>query len=277
MTAKMQVPGGETGTGRPSGSRQLRPAVDDGRRGASRTGRQGKSADRADQQPALRDGLRTAQNLKVQEIVIGRVQQIHRRGTTRQIAFYWISLHDGRPPAFTVAHPEPRPRRVFRPGGRQPDSQNGRAESPLGGRPACRRHWRGQGPLDSRRHAFQQRPVPVGADDARPRSGPGFRGHYIGQSTPPQVDGLLEHKTANGLTPWAAKSRCTRWRATSDRILVRLAQGGGITKSSSCPCRKKEPAEKGRLWGIDTDFILAHAHCPVFLAAAPVIPAEVAD
>ena len=49
MTAKMQVPGGETGTGR-LGSRQLRPATDDGRRRAGRKGRQkGQTADRADQ------------------------------------------------------------------------------------------------------------------------------------------------------------------------------------------------------------------------------------
>jgi hypothetical protein len=39
----------------------------------------------------------------------------------------------------------------------------------------------------------------------------------------------------------------------------------------------RERSEKGQPWGAETDYVLAHAHCPVFLAAAPLIPAEVAD
>jgi nucleotide-binding universal stress UspA family protein len=57
--------------------------------------------------------------------------------------------------------------------------------------------------------------------------------------------------------------------------LVRLAREGHYELIIlSLP---RERPEKGRPWGADADFVLAHAHCPVFLAAAPLIPAEVTD
>jgi hypothetical protein len=58
--------------------------------------------------------------------------------------------------------------------------------------------------------------------------------------------------------------------------LVKLAREGHYELIIVALPRER-PIEKGRLWGPDTDFVLAHAHCPVFLAAAPLIPAEVTD
>ncbi len=58
--------------------------------------------------------------------------------------------------------------------------------------------------------------------------------------------------------------------------LVRLAREGHY-ELIIVALHRERPTERGRPWDAETDFVLAHAHCPVFLAAAPLIPAEVAD
>jgi len=58
--------------------------------------------------------------------------------------------------------------------------------------------------------------------------------------------------------------------------LVRLAREGHYELIIVSLPRERQ-IERGRPWDAETDFVLAHAHCPVFLAAAPLIPAEVTD
>ena len=97
----MQVPGGETGTGGldlDNYDQQLMTAVVER---AEKAGKQVKPLIVPTNNP-LYAILRTATDLKAQEVVVGASNKFTAEEQLDQIAFYWISLHDGPPPALTV-------------------------------------------------------------------------------------------------------------------------------------------------------------------------------
>ncbi len=101
MTAKMQVPGGETGTGGldlDNYDQQLMTAVVER---AEKAGKKVKPLIVPTNSP-LHAILRTATDLKAQEVVVGASNKFTAEEQLDQIAFYWISLHDGPPPGLTV-------------------------------------------------------------------------------------------------------------------------------------------------------------------------------
>jgi nucleotide-binding universal stress UspA family protein len=94
-----------------------------------------------------------------------------------------------------------------------------------------------------------------------------------GEDPPPQCDGVLQRDRERArILGRDIKVHTLTGNFGPD--LVRLAREGHY-ELIIVALPHERPAEKGRLWGPDTDYVLAHAHCPVFLAAAPVIPAEV--
>ena len=134
--------------------------------------------------------------------------------------------------------------------------------------------WCGTRASGARRHPFVQRFVSVGAHDARfqGRTRPCCRRPQEEQS--PSVDGILERDRARART----LGREIKVHAATGNFgpeLVRLAREGHY--ELIILALPRERTENGRPWRPETDYVLAHAHCPVFLAAAPLIPAEVAD
>ena len=71
--------------------------------------------------------LKTAKDLQAHELIMGASNKYTADEQLEQIAFYWISLHDGNPAPADGAHPQPRARHVPRPGGRQPHPEDQRA------------------------------------------------------------------------------------------------------------------------------------------------------
>ncbi len=64
--------------------------------------------------------------------------------------------------------------------------------------------------------------------------------------------------------------------ATYGQDVVRMARDGHY-ELIVLPLPQERPLERGRLCGSEMNYVLTHAHCPVFLAAHPVIPAEVSE
>ena len=127
MTAKVMPPGGET-TGRSRTldhyDQQLMTAVVDR---AEKAGKQVKPLIVPTNNP-LHAMLKTAKDLQAQELVLGASNKFTADEQLDQIAFYWISLHDGQPGAVDGAHPEPRSRRLLRPGRRQSHPEDQRTQ-----------------------------------------------------------------------------------------------------------------------------------------------------
>jgi nucleotide-binding universal stress UspA family protein len=273
MTAKMQIPGGETGTSRldlDNYDQQLMTAVVER---AEKAGKKVKPLIVPTNSP-LHAILRTAKDLNAQEVVVGASNKFTAEEQLDQIAFYWINLHDGRPPGLTVRVLS-RDRDVYY------DLEGGNRIPKFGERKA--------------RSAADLRAAGIGVErvllvhDGSPSSGDLFQsvltmldakvGLDLIAVAPPEeqsasVDGVLERDRARA----RALGREIKVHPLTGKFgpeLVRLAREGHYELIIlSLP---RERSEKGQPWGAETDYVLAHAHCPVFLAAAPLIPAEVAD
>jgi amino acid transporter/nucleotide-binding universal stress UspA family protein len=274
MTAKVQIPGGETGT---SGldldnyDQQLMTAVVER---AERAGKKVKPLIVPTNSP-LHAILRTAKDLQAQEVVVGASNKFTAEEQLDQISFYWISLHDGRPPGLTVRILS-RDRDVYF------DVEGGNRIPKIGERQA--------------RSVADLRAAGIGVDkvllvhDGLPASSDLFQSVLTMldakvildlaavkpiETPPPQLEGVLQRERERART----LGREIKVHALDGHFgpeLVRLAREGHY-ELIIVALPQERPAEKGRLWGPDTDYVLAHAHCPIFLAAAPVIPAEVAD
>ena len=113
MTAKMMPPGGEAGTGSldlDTYDQQLMTAVVER---AEKAGKHVKPLIVPTNNP-LHAILKTAKDLQAQEVVVGASNKFTAEEQLDQIAFYWISLHDGATAAAHGPHFEPGPRRLFR-------------------------------------------------------------------------------------------------------------------------------------------------------------------
>jgi amino acid transporter/nucleotide-binding universal stress UspA family protein len=274
MTAKMTVPGGETGTGRldlDTYDQQLMTAVVDR---AERAGKKVRPLIVPTNSP-LHAILRVAKEIKAQEVVVGASNKFTAEEQLDQIAFYWISLHDGRPPGLTVRVLS-RDRDVYF------DVEGGNRIPKFSERHA--------------RTAADLRAAGLGIDkvllihDCTSVSSDTFfwvltmldaKVALDVAAVPPPEESAVP---GNGVLQRDQERAHSLGREIHVRTLggnygaevVRLARDGHY-ELIILPLSQERPIEKGRLCDREMSYVLAHAHCPVFLAAHPVIPAEVVD
>jgi amino acid transporter/nucleotide-binding universal stress UspA family protein len=272
MTAKMTVPGGETGTGRldlDTYDQQLMTAVVER---AERAGKKVRPLIVPTNSP-LHAILRVGKEIQAQEVVVGASNKFTAEEQLDQIAFYWISLHDGRPPGLTVRVLS-RDRDVYF------DVEGGNRIPKFSERHA--------------RTAADLRAAGLGVDKVL----------LVHDSTSVGSDiffwvlTMLDSKVAldvvavpppdESAVPGNGVLQRDQERARSlgreihvqslsgnyGADVVRLAREGHY-ELIIIPLSQERPIEKGRLCDREMSYVLAHAHCPVFLAAHPVIPAEV--
>ena len=274
MTAKVQIPGGETGT---SGldldnyDQQLMTAVVER---AEKAGKKVKPLIVPTNSP-LHAILRTAKDLNAQEVVVGASNKFTAEEQLDQIAFYWISLHDGPPPGLTVRILS-RDRDVYfdlEGGNRIPKFGERRAKSVadlraagIGVAKVLLVHDGTSVASDLFQSVLTMLDAKVALDlIAIPPA----------ETSSPQIDSVLDRDRERA----RSLGREIKVHALDGHFgseLVRLAREGHYELIIVSLSRER-PTERGRPWDAETDFVLAHAHCPVFLAAAPLIPAEVAD
>lgn len=274
MTAKMQVPGGETGTGGldlDNYDQQLMTAVVER---AERAGKKVKPLIVPTNSP-LHAILRTATDLKAQEVVVGASNKFTAEEQLDQIAFYWISLHDGPPPGLTVRILS-RDRDVYfdlEGGNRIPKFGERRAKSVADLRAAG---------IGVAKVLLVHDGTPVASDlfqsvltmlDAKVALD--LISIPPAEAAAPQVDSVLDRDRERARS-LGREIKVHTLDGHFGSELVRLAREGHYELIIVSLSRER-PTERGRPWDAETDFVLAHAHCPVFLAAAPLIPAEVAD
>jgi amino acid transporter/nucleotide-binding universal stress UspA family protein len=274
MTAKVTVPGGETGTGRldlDTYDQQLMTAVVDR---AERAGKKVRPLIVPTNSP-LHAILRVAKEIKAQEVVVGASNKFSAEEQLDQIAFYWISLHDGRPPGLTVRVLS-RDRDVYF------DVEGGNRIPKFGERHA--------------RNVADLRAAGLGVHkvllihDATSMSTDLF--FWVLTMLDPKVvldivaipppedsaaqgDGVLQ-KDQERARSLGREIRVQSLSGNYGSDVVRLARDGHY-ELIIVPLSQERPFEKGRLCDPEMSYVLSHAHCPVFLAAHPVIPAEVVD
>ncbi len=274
MTAKVMPPGDEMATPKPdldTYDQQLMTAVVDR---AERAGKKVESLIVPTNSP-LHAVLKTAKDLQAQELVMGASNKFTAEEQLDQVAFYWINLHDGRPTPLTVRILG-RSRDVYF------DLEGGNRIPKISERQA--------------RSVAELRAAGVGVD----RVLLGHDGTLAGsdlfqavltmldpqvtldlvtvpsvQGQPPNGQAILQHdqeragQLGRELQVHDVKSD---WGAE----IARLAQGGRYDLII-LPLPAQRPAPPGRPWAEWVEYVLDHAHCPVFLAAQPLIPTEVAD
>jgi len=274
MTAKMTVPGGETGTGRldlDTYDQQLMTAVVER---AEKVGKKVRPLIVPTNSP-LHAILRVAKEIQAQEVVVGASNKFTAEEQLDQISFYWISLHDGRPPGLTVRVLS-RNRDVYF------DVEGGNRIPKFGERHA--------------RSVADLRAAGVGVDkvllihDATPVSSDLFlwvltmldRKVVLDVAAiPPQeesnasTNGVLQRDLERART-LGREIKVDSFGAAYGQDVVRLAKDGHY-ELIVLPLPQERPLERGRLCGSEMNYVLTHAHCPVFLAAHPVIPAEVSE
>ncbi len=274
MTAKVTVPGGETGTGRldlDTYDQQLMTAVVER---AERAGKKVRPLIVPTNSP-LHAILRVAKEIKAQEVVVGASNKFTAEEQLDQISFYWISLHDGRPPGLTVRVLS-RDRDVYF------DVEGGNRIPKFGERHA--------------RNVADLRAAGLGVHkvllihDATSMSTDLF--FWVLTMLDPKVvldvvavpppedsaaqsDGVLQ-KDQERARSLGREIRVQSLSGNYGADVVRLARDGHY-ELIIVPLSQERPFEKGRLCDPEMSYVLSHAHCPVFLAAHPVIPAEVAD
>jgi amino acid transporter/nucleotide-binding universal stress UspA family protein len=274
MTAKMMVPGGETGTGRldlDTYDQQLMTAVVER---AEKAGKKVRPLIVPTNSP-LHAILRIAKEIKAQEVVVGASNKFTAEEQLDQIAFYWISLHDGRPPGLTV-------RILSRDRDLTFDIEGGSRIPKVGERQA--------------RKVADLRAAGLGVDkvllihDATSVSSDLFFWVLtmldskvvldVASVPPPEEtaagsDGVLQRDQERA----RSLGRDIRVQPLTEHYgpeVVRIARDGHY-ELIIVPLTPERPLEKGRICDAEMSYVLSHAHCPVFLAAHPVIPAEVVD
>jgi nucleotide-binding universal stress UspA family protein len=270
----MAVPGGETGIGRldlDTYDQELMTAVVER---AERAGKKVRPLIVPTNSP-LHAILRGAKEIKAQEVIVGASNKFTAEEQLDQIAFYWISLHDGRPPGLTVRVLS-RDRDLYfdvEGGNRIPTFVERRARTVadlraagLGVDKVLLIHDETSVSADLFFSALTMLDSKVVLDVA---------------AVPPpeesaaQVNGVLQRDQERA----RSLGREIHVQALGKNYgseVVRLARDGHYDVII-LPLPQERPMEKGRLCDAEMSYILAHAHCPVFLAAHPVIPAEVVD
>ncbi len=274
MTAKVMPPGGEAGAGTVDldhYDQQLLTAVVDR---AEKAGKKARPLIVPTNNP-LHAVLKTAKDLQAQELVMGASNKFTAEEQLDQIALYWISLYEGRPPPLTVRILG-RDRDVYF------DLEGGNRIPKIGERQA--------------RSVAELRAAGVGVDrvllahDGTPASSDLFQ--WVLTMLDPQVVldvvavGPVGPQTGNG---HAAIERDREQAARLGRELrvypaegepgpevVRVAREGQYDLVVVA-LPEERPAQPELPWPGWTEYVFSHAHCPVFLAAHPLIPKETAE
>ena len=221
--------------------------------------------------------LKTATDLQAQELIMGASNKYTADEQLEQIAFYWINLHGGKPAPLTVRILS-RDRDVYLDlggGNRIPKISERQARSVAELRAA------GVGVdrvlLLHDGSPGQQRPVPGRADHARPAgeagpaAGPGAGGKIR------QRPRRAARRTRSAPSSWAAAVTVVTADDTDGPAVVERPRAGRVRPGHPAAAgrsRRARPAARSTSARL---YVLTHAHCRVFLAAAPAIPQEVVD
>ena len=269
MTAKLIPQGGETGVSSLDldvYDQQLMTAVVER---AEKAGKHVKPLIVPTNNP-LHAVLKAAQDLQAQEVVIGASNKFTAEEQLDQISFYWISLHDGKPPPLTVRILN-RDRDVYF------DLEGGNRIPKIGERQA--------------RSVAELRAAGVGVNrvllvhDGTPADSDLFR--WVLTILDPQV--VLDLFSVQAAEHHAgAADVLTHDREQAQRLgrklevhvpqgepgpeLVRLAREGHFDLIIVGLPEGRSHASPWPGW---VDLVLSNAHCPVFLAAHPLLPKEV--
>jgi nucleotide-binding universal stress UspA family protein len=215
--------------------------------------------------------LRTAKELQAQEVILGASNKFTAEEQLDQIAFYWISLHEGKPMPLTVRILS-RNRDVYF------DLEGGNRIPKISERRA--------------RTVSELRAAGVGvsrvllAHDCTPAGSDVFQA--VLTMLDPQVILALVDVGAAGPSPATDQSLirhdCDRAEHLGREIdvftrhgdlgpeIVRLAQEG---RFNLIILPLVDPRPRNGHWDSWIEYVLGHAHCPVFLTAQPLIPDEV--
>jgi amino acid transporter/nucleotide-binding universal stress UspA family protein len=274
MTAKMIIPGGEVGTGRldlDTYDQQLMTAVVER---AEKAGKKVRPLIVPTNSP-LHAILRVAAEIKAQEVVVGASNKFTAEEQLDQISFYWISLHDGRPPGLTVRVLS-RDRDVYF------DIEGGNRIPKFGERHARNVADLRAAGLGVHRVLLLHDTTSVSTDLffwVLTMLDPKVVLDVVAVPPPEEsavpADGVLqrEQERARSL---GREIHVETLGGNYGPDVVRLARDGHY-ELIIVPLPQERPIEKGRLCDPEMSYVLSHAHCPVFLAAHPVIPAEVVD
>jgi amino acid transporter/nucleotide-binding universal stress UspA family protein len=217
--------------------------------------------------------LKTAQDLHAQELVMGGSNKYTADEQLEQIAFYWISLHGGEPTPLTV-------RILSRERDMYLDLAGGNRIPKISERKA--------------RTVAELRAAGVGVDRVLLTHDGSQTSSDLFQS----VLTMLDPDVALGLVPLvpaAEANGASLVRQDQERAanlgrqlqlleakhdtgaeIVRLAREGQFDLIILCLSHDSHGGPPALL-DLRTEHVLRHAHCPVFLAAAPGIPQEVVD
>jgi amino acid transporter/nucleotide-binding universal stress UspA family protein len=271
MTAKMMHPGGETGIRTldlDTYDQHLMTAVVDR---AERAGKRVKPLIVPTNSP-LHAVLRIAKEIGAQEMIVGASNKFTAEEQLDQIAFYWISLHEAKAPGLTVRilskdrdvyFDLEGGNRIPKVGERQSRSMADLRAAGLGvakvllahdGTTASSDLFQWVLTLLDRGVALDLVQVPPSDEHAAP------------------ISGLLERDRDRA----GSLGREVQIHTINGEVgaqIVRLAREGKY-ELIILGLPQERPA--GTAWcGRGADFVLHHAHCPVFLAAHPLIPTEV--
>ncbi|MBI1902772.1 MAG: amino acid permease [Planctomycetia bacterium] len=220
--------------------------------------------------------LKTAKDMQAQELVMGVSNRFTAEEQLDQIAFYWISLHEGSPPGLTVRILSDKRDVSFdlEGGNRIPKIGEHRARSVAelrasgvgvdrvllahDGTPAASDLF--QSVLTMLDPAVRLDLVHVPAAETKPPDGDGDGALQRDQARALKLDRELTVHEIEG--DWGAK-------------IVELAQEGRYDLIV-VPFGEERPPQ-GELPSSWRDYVLSHAHCTVFLAAQPAIPKEVVE
>jgi len=217
--------------------------------------------------------LKTAKDIQAQELVVGASRRAEKQ--LDQIALYWISLHDGQPPGLTVRILSA-DREVHL------DLEGGNRIPKIGERKA--------------RSVSELREAGVGVDrvllvhDGTPDSSDLFKSVLTMLDAEVALDFVtvppIERQTPNDQDVIQQDQELAKRLKRELEVhlpngdlgpaIVNLARDGcyNLIILSLLEGRSLDTDQRGLAW---LDYLLQHAHCPVFLAAQPVIPTEATE
>jgi amino acid transporter/nucleotide-binding universal stress UspA family protein len=219
--------------------------------------------------------MQTAKDLQAQEVIMGASNKYTADEQMEQIAFYWISLHDGEPPPLTV-------RILSRDRDMYLDLAGGNRIPKISERRA--------------RSVAELRAAGVGVDrvmlvhDGSPGASDLFQA--VLTMLDPQVILTLIPMISKGSEPLNGHSTIHADRERAEQLgrPLRVVEVDGEPAAAIVDLARREqndliilalppelPASPNPALDERAAYILQHAHCRVFLAAAPIIPPEVVD
>ncbi len=270
MTAKVSPPGGEAVGGAPEMDdydQQLMTAVVER---AEKAGKKVKPVILRTNNP-LHAVLKTAKDLGAQEVIVGMSNKFTAEEQLDQIAFYWISLHDGKAPGLTV-------RILSRDRDVTFDLEGGSRIPKIGERRA--------------RSVDELRRAGVGVDRVLLVLGDDPANKDLFQAVLTMLDDDVKLSLVGRVTPTAQTEpgildlAQEQAKQLSRELHIQMLNGDAgpeivrLAREGACDLIIVGlPSESTPAWALPSwlQHVLRHAHCPVFLAAQPGVPQEVTE